>query len=400
MVHPYIRRRMGQETVSYPHPLLRPALEETLGVILFQEQVLRVAEALAGFTPGQGEQLRRALGANRGAAAIAPFRDAFRAGAIARGVAPHIADAVFRQLEAFGGYSFPKSHAAAFAVIVYQSAWLKYYYPAAFLVGLLNNQPMGFWPMAILVRDARRHGVRVLPVDIHTSAARCLLVGESVRLGLNYVLGLGATGAQRIIDAREARSFADLVDFCRRTRLPRRLVEHLILAGACDGWGERRRQLLWELGTLRYEVEELDLPIPTSAVDLPPLAPDEVHDLQMGLLGLSTEEHPLARWRDALTARGYISNQALTDCARGERVQLIGTLVMHQAPPTAKRYEFLTVEDEFGLANIIVRPHIAARDRSAMRGGAMLQIEGVVQHEAGVVNVLATRVIRLGQRHE
>jgi error-prone DNA polymerase len=252
MVHPYIRRRMGQETVNYPHPLLRPALEETLGVILFQEQVLRVAEALAGFTPGQGEQLRRALGANLGAAAIAPFRDAFRAGAVVRGVAPHIADAVFTQLEAFGGYSFPKSHAAAFAVIVYQSAWLKYYYPAAFLIGLLNNQPMGFWPVAILVRDARRHGVRVLPVDIHTSAACCMLVGESVRLGLNYVLGLGATGAQRIIDARGMRSFADLADFCRRTRLPRRLIEHLILAGACDGWGQQRRQLLWQMCTLRY----------------------------------------------------------------------------------------------------------------------------------------------------
>jgi error-prone DNA polymerase len=283
-------------------------------------------------------------------------------------------------------------------VIVYQSAWLKYYYPAAFLVGLLNNSPMGFWPVAILVRDARRHGVRVLPVDIHTSAVRCTLVGDSVQLGLNYVLGLGDMGAQRIIDAREARRFLDLKDFCVHTRLPRRLVEHLILAGACDGWGERRRQLLWELGTLRYEVEELDLPIPTSVVDLPPTSPDEAYDLQMGLLGLSTEEHPLARWRDALTARGYTSSQALSDCAQGQRVQLIGTLVMHQAPPTAKQFEFLSVEDELGLANIIVRPHIAARDRSAMRGGAMIKIEGVVQHEGGVANVLATRVTPLGQR--
>ncbi|HEY3228484.1 MAG TPA: hypothetical protein VGJ87_04640, partial [Roseiflexaceae bacterium] len=192
----------------------------------------------------------------------------------------------------------------------------------------------------------------------------------------------------------------DLADFCRRARLPRRLIEHLILAGACDGWGLQRRALLWDLGTLRYEVEELDLPIPSSAVDLPPLAPDEVHDLQMGLLGLSTEEHPLARWRDALNERGYVSSQALNDCGQGQRVQLIGTLVMHQAPPTAKHYEFLTVEDEFGLANIIVRPHIAARDRSAMRGGAMVHVEGVVQHEGGVVNVLATRVAPLGQHRQ
>jgi error-prone DNA polymerase len=400
MVHPYLRRRTGQEKVMYPHPLLRPALEETLGVILFQEQVLRVAEALAGFTRGQGEQLRRALGSNRGPAAIAPFRDSFRAGAIARGVAAQIADAVFKQLEAFGGYSFPKSHAAAFAVIVYQSAWLKYYYPAAFLIGLLNNQPMGFWPVAILVRDARRHAVRVLPVDIQSSDARCTLEAGSVKLGLNYVLGLGETGTQRILDARAVRPFVGLADLCRRTRLPRRLIEHLILAGACDGWGQPRRALLWELGTLRYEVEELDLPIPTSAVDLPPLGLEEAQELQMRLLGLSTEEHPLARWREALTARGYVSSLALSECANGQRVQLVGTLVMHQAPPTAKGYHFLTIEDELSMSNVIIRPAIAARDRRALRGGAIVQVEGVVQHEGGVVNVLATRVALLGQQRQ
>jgi error-prone DNA polymerase len=397
MVHPYLRRRLGIERVSYLHPLLRPALEETSGVILYQEQVLKVARDLAGFTPGQGEQLRRALGSGRGTAAITPFRDAFRAGAVARGVASQVADRVFAQLEAFGGYSFPKIHAAAFAVIVYQSAWLKHYYPAAFLTGLLNNQPMGFWPAAVLVRDARRHGVRVQPLDIHASASKCSLEADAVRVGLNYVNGLGEAGAQRIVEARMTRPFSDLADACRRTQLPRRLVEHLILAGAFDGWGKPRRALVWELGLLRYEVEELDLQISTSPVDLPPLDATEAHDLQMALLGLSTEEHPLARWRDALAARGYVSSQELAICPPRKRVLVIGTQVIHQAPPTAKGFHFLTLEDEFGMINVIIRPQIAARDRYAMRGG-FVQVTGVIQHEGDVVNVLADRLVALNKR--
>jgi error-prone DNA polymerase len=195
MVHPYIRRRMGVEPVTYAHPSLETALKETLGVILFQEQVLKVARDLAGLSAGEGERLRRALGSGRGTVAIEPFREAFRAGAATRGVPARVADTVFAQLEAFGGYSFPKSHAAAFAVIVYQSAWLKRYHPAAFLPALLNNQPMGFWPPAILVRDAQRYGVHVRPLDIQASGKRCTLADGGVRLGLNYVRGLGEDGA-------------------------------------------------------------------------------------------------------------------------------------------------------------------------------------------------------------
>jgi error-prone DNA polymerase len=396
MVHPYIRRRLGVEPVRYAHPLLEGALKDTLGVILFQEQVLKVARDLAGFTPGQGEQLRRAVGSGGGTAAIAPFRETFRAGAAARGVPTRVADAVFAQLEAFGGYSFPKSHAAAFAVIVYQSAYLKRYHPAAFLTALLNNQPMGFWPPAILVRDAQRHGVRVRSLDIQSSGEHCTLDDGAARLGLNYVRGLAEDGARRIVQARAARPFADLTDCCRRTRLPRHLVEHLILAGAFDGWGQARRMLLWELGMLRYEVEELELPIPSDAVDLPPLEAEEAHELEVAMLGLSTEPHPLARWRRALAARGYVSSYDLPRAA-GRQVRVVGTLVIHQAPPTAKGFHFLTLEDEFGMINVIVQPWTAARDRQAMRGG-MLHIEGTVQQEGDVVNVLASRVTALRDR--
>jgi error-prone DNA polymerase len=213
-----------------------------------------------------------------------------------------------------------------------------------------------------------------------------------VRLGLNYVRGLGEDGARRIVAARP---FADLADCCQRTRLPRRLVEHLILAGAFDGWGQARRVLLWELGMLRYEVEELELPVPSAAVDLPALEADEAHGLEMATLGLSTEAHPLARWRTALTAHGYVSSYDLSRAA-GRFVRVVGTLVIHQAPPTAKGFHFLTLEDEFGMINVIVQPGIATRDRQAMRGG-MVQVEGTVQREGDVVNLVAGRVMALQQ---
>jgi len=350
-----------------------------------------VARDLAGLTPGEGERLRRALGSGKGPEAIAPFREAFVAGARARGVSEATASAVFGQLEAFGGYSFPKSHAAAFAVIVYQSAYLKRYHPAALLVGLLNNQPMGFWPPAVLVRDARRHGVRVTPLDIQASEARCTLEGGAVRLGLNYVAGLGEAGVERILTARRARPFADLADLCRRTRLPKPLVETLILAGACDGWGVERRQLVWQLGTLRYEADELDLPIPGSPVELPPLSAGEQQALQMALLGVSTGEHVLARWREALTARGYTGSTSLGQLPAGQRAKVAGTVVVHQAPPAAKGYHFLTLEDEEGFINVIIRPHLVPLYRER-RTGRLLTVEGIVQREGEVVNLVATRL--------
>jgi len=256
MVHPYLRRRQGLERVRYLHPLLKPALEETLGVILFQEQTLKVARDLAGFTAGRGEQLRRALGSKHADAAIEALRAAFLDGAAAKGVPIAVATAVFEQLRAFGSYSFPKSHAAAFAVIVYQSAWLKRYHPAALFCGLLNAQPMGFWPPSVLIGDARRHGVTILPPDVHASAACCTLEGGGIRLGLSYVNGLGTVAIERIIAVRP---FAGMANLCRRTKLPRALIERLIAAGALDTWGIARRQLLWELGTLHYAADELVL---------------------------------------------------------------------------------------------------------------------------------------------
>jgi error-prone DNA polymerase len=395
MVHPYLRRRLGLEPVTYLHPLLEPALAETLGVILFQEQVLKVARDLAGFTPGQGEQLRRALGGKRGEEVIEGFRSAFLDGAGASGVPEPVAEAVFAQLRAFGGYSFPKSHAAAFAVLVYQSAWLKRYYPAALLCAILNNEPMGFWSPAVLAGDARRHGIPILPVDIHRSRARCAVENGAIRLGLSYVHGLGEAGTARLEAARQAKPFGSLADFCRRTRLARGIVENLVRAGALDGWGILRRQLLWELGKLRYQAEELDLTFPDDGVELPPLSRAEALADEVEVLGLSTGEHVMALYRPWLAKHGILGSREMEASADGQRVQVAGLVVVHQAPPTAKGYHFVTLEDSEGLINVVVRPAVYAQYRRTLHTAPLLIVEGVVQRTDGVSNLLALRVTAL-----
>jgi error-prone DNA polymerase len=395
MVHPYLRRRLGVERVTYSHPLLEPALAETLGVILFQEQVLKVARDLAGFTPGQGEQLRRALGGKRGEQEIERLRAAFLDGARAQGVPQPVAETVFTQLKAFGSYSFPKSHAAAFAVLVYQSAWLKCYYPAAFYTALLNNQPMGFWSPAVLVGDARRHEVHILPVNIHYSRAKCIVEENGIRLGLNYVEGLGEASIARIKETRTASTFTGLTDFCRRTQLPRRLVENLILVGAMDDWRIQRRKLLWELGKLRYHEQELDLVLPDDGVKLPPLSKAEAMTAEYDLLGVSTGDHVMTLYRPWLAQHGIMSSQELEARAAGKWVRTAGLVVVHQAPPTAKGHHFITLEDEEGLIDVIVRPKVYTRYRSTLHTVSLLIVEGVVQRQDGVVNLLALRVAPL-----
>lgn len=392
MVHPYLRRRQGLEPVAYAHPLLEPSLSETLGVILFQEQVLKVARDLAGFTPGQGEQLRRALGAKEAAAEIARFREAFVAGALAQGVTDETAVSVFEQLLAFGSYSFAKSHAAAFAVLVYQSAWLKRYHPDAFYTALLNNQPMGFWNAAVLVNEIKRQGRAILPVDVHHSAAPCTIEPEGIRLGLRYVKGLGEEAIERIVEARTQRPFRMLEDFCRRTRIGRQVVENLILAGALDGWGIPRRQLLWELGTLHYSEDTLDLAFSHEPVPLPALSPAEIMLAEQQVLGLSPGDHMMLLYRAWLTAKGVLGSQGLMACRDGQRVHVAGLVVVHQSPPTAKGFHFLTLEDEEGMLNVIVRPQVYGRFQHVIRTARLLLIHGVVQREGYVTNLLAENV--------
>jgi error-prone DNA polymerase len=391
MVHPYLRRRLDEEPVSYPHPLLEPVLHETLGVILFQEQVLQVSEALAGFTPGQGELLRRALGSKQGAAAVEVFRQAFMQGSQAKGVPAEVAADVFDRLKAFGLYSFPRSHAASFAVIVYQSAWLKCYYPAPFYAALLNNQPMGFWSPAVLVNDARRHGLEVLSVDVNRSQETCTVEDGAIRLGLARVKGMGEHGSDRVVLARAEKPFTRLIEFCHRTRLPRGLVENLIQAGALDCWGISRRQLIWKLGELHYEPDELGLVFPAEDVALPDLSAGEQSGMEYSMLGLSTGDHPMSFYREWLREHEILDSRALVACRNGQRVRAAGMLVVHQAPPTAKGMHFLTLEDEGGFTNVVVRPHVYERFRREIRGAAFLLVQGMVEQKDGVSNLVAVR---------
>jgi error-prone DNA polymerase len=392
MVHPYLRRRLGEETVTFAHPSLEPVLGETLGVILFQEQVLQVTRILAGFTPGQGELLRRVLGSKNASEAIEAFHGTFVQGALAQGVTRDVAEDVYARLRAFAGYSFPKSHAAAFAVLVYQSGWLKVYHPAAFYAALLNHQPMGFWSPAVIVNDARRHAVRVLGVDIHRSADTCRVVEGGLRLGFNYVKGLGEASSARLVEARLAGPFTDLTDFCRRTRLPQRLVENLILAGAFDEWKTPRRKLLWELGKLRYPVDELDLVFADDGVRLPELSTFEKFAVERALLGVSIDGHLMAFYRAGLDEHGILSTADIKQHANGDTVRCAGLVVVHQAPPTAKGVHFVTLEDEHGLLDVIVRPDVYQRYRRVLHQASVLIFEGTVQQRDGVVNVIAGRV--------
>jgi error-prone DNA polymerase len=426
MVQPYLRRRLSQSTrggqggepVTYLHPLLEPALAETLGVIVFQEQVLKVARDLAGFTGGQGELLRRALGHKHGEAELERLRGAFLDGAAAKGVPSTVAAAVFDQLKAFGGYAFAKSHAASFAVIVYQSAWLKCYHPLAFYIGLLRCQPMGFYSPAVLVNDAKRHGIRVLPVDANHSAARYTAEGAALRIGLSTVKGLGELGAAHVQGQRAvAGAFTSLADFCRRTRLPRLLVENLVLAGALDSLLEasmpashaqhlalpqRRRELLWQLGLLDYEEDTLLLDQAAEQVaaegvpeELPHLRPLEALALELRAVGVSAGEHVMAHHRAALQRQGVLSSQDLARCQGGELVWVAGQVTVIQSPPTAKGFWFITLEDEFGMINIIVTPDAVARYRRVWRGSPLLAVWGRVQREGGALNVLGQRPWRL-----
>ena len=371
-------------------------MSDTLGVILFQEQVLKVARDLAGFTPGQGEQLRRALGAKRATEEIERFRADFLVGATANGVTADVAETVFQQLLAFGGYSFAKSHASAFAVLVYQSGWLKKYHSRAFYTALLNNQPMGFWNAAVLVNELRRQAIPVLPVDIHHSRAKCSIESEGIRLGLNYVKHMAQEHIDSVLTARAEQPFVSLVDFCRRTRIGRNVIENLIMSGGMDAWGVPRRQLVWELGTLHDQEGGLDLVIDHDRVLLPALSSVEAMLGEQSVMGLSPGDHVMTHYRARLSELHILGSRELASHPNGPRARVAGLLVVHQSPPTAKGFHFLTLEDEEGMINVIVRPQVYKQYRHVIHGAQLLLAEGKVQREGEVINVLAERISSLG----
>ena len=397
MVRPYLRRRQGLEPVTYLHPLLEPALAETLGVIVFQEQVLKVARDLAGFTPGRAELLRRALSHKRADEQVVRFREEFIAGAAARSVARPVAERVFRQLRAFGGYAFPKSHAAAFAVLTYQSAWLRCYHPAAFFAALLRHQPMGFYPPHVVVSEARRCGVEIRPVDVEASDLRATVERNALRLGLAVVAGLGEMGGQSLVEARRFGPFRSLADFCRRTKLGRRAVEALIWAGAFDGWGVPRRQLLWDLKAALMAANgppALALPSPEERPRFGFLSARGRLWTEVAHTGVSAREHLTALVSDKLRRMGVTPSGALPDLRDGCKVWVGGVVASAQRPPTAKGTAFLALEDEGGLINVVLRPKVYEDSRKALKSPFVV-VEGRLQKRGQAISVLARKVIPL-----
>ena len=413
MVHPYLRRRSGEEAVSYPNEAIRGVLEKTLGVPIFQEQAMRLAVVAAGFTAGEADQLRRAMGASRRPGVMDAFHKKLTDGMLARGLSPECAEQIFRQLCGFAEYGFPESHAASFALLVYVSAWLKRHHPAAFTAALLGNQPMGFYAPAQLVSDAKAHGVKVLPVDVNASQWHATLEQQSVhqgaapacglaiRLGLEQVFGLGEPAGLRIEKARSQGPFRLPHELARRARLGRESLLHLAKAGAIQSLGLDRRRAVWEamkcLGRRdsRPLLESLDESLDAEEetienASLPHMTRQEevIADYQTG--GLSLEAHPVEYERERLDGLGVLTVAEATQGLEGQRVKVAGIVLSRQRPSTAKGMLFLTVEDETGAANIVVRPDVWERAAADVRRTAVLLVHGRIQRRGCVVHIVAT----------
>ncbi len=445
MVHPYLDRRAGRAEVVYPHPSLEPILKRTLGVPLFQEQLLRMAMTAAGFTGGQAEELRRAMGFKRSERRMRAIEEQLREGMARNGITGEAADSVVRAITSFALYGFPESHSASFALIVYASAYLKAHYPAAFYAALLNNQPMGFYHPATLVKDAQRHGVRFAPIDVQHSRWACDVEADgAVRLGLKYVNGLRRQTGTAIeafgIPSPELRvRFRSLEDFIARTGVNREELATLAEIGALNAFGHHRREALWQIERAVRPAGELfedgirdwaldaseaaarrtadqpaapgvappapgaqrpgpDVPAPGAEslapgpCPLPPMSLTERLVADYEGTRLTIGPHPMALRRRELSLRGVLRASDLPLERQGRRVRVAGTVITRQRPGTAKGFVFLTLEDETGISNVIVRPDVFARERLAILDEPFLLVEGVLQNQDRVVSVRAERV--------
>jgi error-prone DNA polymerase len=402
-VHPYIehRQKLREDPSFVPpvdHELLREPLKDTLGVVVFQDQVLEVAMALAGFSVGEAEGLRRAMSRKRSQEAIEAYRSRFIEGAARNGVDAETADAVYDKLAGFSGFGFPKSHAAAFGLLAYQSTWLRHHHPREFLAALLNAQPMGFYPPASLVRDAQRRGVEVRPVDVNRSGVKCGLEDGAVRIGLDYVQSLREAGAEAVVEERERSGpFAGVRDLAQRLELDRDRLEALVASGACDAFGERR-QLLWELGLAFRpatvpgsggEERQLTLSLdPTAQTpELPNQTPWERMLADYRLTSLSVGTHPLALLRPRLPDE-VVPTRELGEKPHGGRITVAGLAVARQRPATANGVVFMLLEDEFGQVNLIVPPPVYRRFRPLVRAEPLILARGRFERSGRNQNVL------------
>jgi error-prone DNA polymerase len=398
MVHPYLRRRNGEEPVVYPHPCLEPVLSKTLGVPLFQEQVMKLAVVAADYTPGEADQLRRDMAAWRRSGRIEKHREKLISRMVAKGIEQEFAERVFDQIRGFGEYGFPESHAASFALIGYATAWLKCHFPEEFLCAILNAQPLGFYSPATLVQDAQRHGVQVQPVDAIQSDWDCTMEelrgGRwSVRMGLRYVKGLRADHGERIEAARADAPFSSLDDLVRRTDLPVDALTSLAEAGAFDGFVLDRRQALWEVRALVHTThDDVDLPRGETLPLFATLDPFETIDWDYRTTYHSPRGHPLTTIRDQLTDQRLPDAATLNSGRHGQRVRYAGMVICRQRPGTASGVTFMTLEDETGFVNLVIWKQVFAEFALLVRTASFLGIEGKLQCQDGVVHLIAEKL--------
>jgi len=398
MVHPYLRRRQKTEAATYPSEAVREVLGRTLGVPIFQEQVIKVAMVAAGFSPGEADQIRRSMAAWRRRGGLEQFRERLIQGMVARGYGGEFAEQIYRQILGFGEYGFPESHAASFALLVYASAWLKRHHPAAFFAALLNSQPMGFYAPAQLVGEARRVGVEVRPPDVRFSDWDCTLERDErgvpcLRLGLRLVGGLSEPGASRLLQARRQRAWESAADLLSRAMLDRRDLRALARANALAGLaGNRHQAVWWVLGgenpaALPGGGEELAVPM----LPLPTEGESIVADYAS--LGLTLGRHPLALIRHSLDDRRLERVVGVNGMPHGERVRTAGLVITRQRPASANNVTFVTLEDETGQVNLVVWKRLAERRRGVLLGARLLGVVGEVQREGSVVHVVARQLM-------
>ena len=424
MVHPYLRRRQGIEKVSYPSKELEEVLSKTMGVPLFQEQAMKIAIVAGGFTPAEADKLRRAMATFKRTGTIGTFHDKMIEGMLARGYAHDFAERCFSQIEGFGEYGFPESHAASFALLVYASAWLKCRYPDVFAAGLLNSQPLGFYATSQIVRDAREHGVEMRPVDVNCSnydstlepgpraaerlhSLHCDMRGDirtthALRLGLREIKGFSEDDA-KLIEQYRGRGYDSVRDLWLRTGLAPATLTRLAEADAFRSLGLSRRDALWATQALRRAGDKDDLPLfalaepgpearePDVALPPMPLGEEVVEDYRM--LRLSLRQHPIEFVRDELNRRGVIRNEQLRSHPNGRRATVAGLVLIRQRPGSANGVIFLTLEDEGAVANVIVWPDKFERYRPEVLGGRLLLVRGLVQNEQNVIHVVAEEIV-------
>jgi DNA polymerase III alpha subunit len=445
-VHPYIRRKQGREQVTYAHPLLEPILADTLGVILYQEQIIEIAMHVAGMTPSQADGFRRAMTRHLNRVEMSSLEGDFINGCLANSVPREVADQLFAAVQGFAVYGFCRSHAAAFARTAYETAWLKLNHAVEFGCGLLNNQPMGFYHPSVLVEDLKRHGVTVLPVDINRSDVRCLperlhptpparayltegppssteqalprlptstsvsiestqpikTATHAMRIGFNYVRDLGEEGRSAIVSERARRPYTSFDDFLNRLRggpIGPRAVRNLVMVGAFDGLGQPRRELLWGWQErwhghgLRQGIQtQSELRLNGTPPELPPVDDFDVNQLEYRISDLSTGHHLIHFCRDRLRTLGALESNKLSAIPNNRTVRVAGLVITRQAPSTAKKIRFFTLEDEFGQVNVTIKPDVYDRYRQVANRQPILVIDGVMQRQDGVWSVLAGHI--------